>query len=79
MNLSAKSYIQVIIEASVVGICLILLVKLVKDYLLQYIPDLSGNKNTIELFFIAGFLFHILFEYSGLNMWYSKEYCKLII
>ena len=72
-----KSIGLVIVEASVVGVCLILLVYLVKQYI-NLVPDVSGYKNDIELFFIVGFLFHILFEYSGINLWYSVEYCKLL-
>lgn len=74
---SKKSVSLVIIEASVVGVCLVLLVYLVKKYI-NLLPDISGYKYDIELFFIVGFLFHILFEYSGINLWYSLEYCKLI-
>ena len=76
-NVSKKEIKSVIIEAIVVGLLLIGIVKLVNDYLLKYIPDITGNKN-IELLFVSGFLFHIICEYTGVNMWYSLEYCKLI-
>lgn len=76
-NVSKKEIKTVIIEALVVGSLLIGIVKLVNDYLLKYIPNITGNKN-IELLFVSGFLFHIICEYTGINMWYSKEYCKLI-
>ena len=76
-NVSKKEIKSVIIEAIVVGLLLIGVVKLVSDYLLKYIPDITGNKN-IELLFVSGFLFHIICEYTGVNMWYSLEYCKLI-
>jgi hypothetical protein len=78
MSLSKKPFTLVITEAVIVGLFLVGFVKLTKDYILQYIPDLSGQKETIELFIIAGFLFHIGFEYTGINLWYSKEYCKLL-
>jgi hypothetical protein len=75
--MSSKSLLTVTIEATVVGLLIIIITKIVKDYLLMYIPNFTGNKN-IELLFISGFLFHILFEYSGINLWYAKEYIKLI-
>ena len=76
--MSNKSIAFVIMEAIVVGIILIIFVTFTQKYILQLIPNLSGHKDTIELFFIAGFLFHITFEYTGINLWYSKEYCKLL-
>jgi len=42
-----------------------------------YIPDLFGYKE-IQTLFIVGVLFHVLCEYTGLNAWYAKEYCKLL-
>jgi hypothetical protein len=69
MNSSLKTVRLVAIEAIVVGICLVAFVKLVR-----YLYD---PKDEMMLLFIAGVLFHIIFEYSGINLWYSIEYCKL--
>ena len=77
MNNSRKELKTVIFEAIVVGILLIIIFKLVNYYLFDYIPNITVSKN-IELLFISGFLFHIICEYTGVNIWYSKEYCKLI-
>jgi hypothetical protein len=76
--MSKKTLSLILIESIVVGISLIGFVKIVKDFILPYIPNFSGYKNDVELYIIAGFLFHIVFEYSGINLWYSKEYCKLL-
>jgi hypothetical protein len=76
--LSKKSLKSVSIEAVVVGILLIAVVKFVQKYLLDYIPNISGKKTVYELLFVSGFLFHIACEYTGINVWYSKEYCKLL-
>jgi hypothetical protein len=69
MNSSLKPVKLVAMEAVVVGICLIAFMQLVK-YLYK-------TENEMVLLFIAGALFHIVFEYSGINLWYSIEYCKL--
>lgn len=74
---SKKKVINVLMEASIVGICLVLLVKIF-SYIAKYIPDITNSSKQIELLFISGFMFHILFEYTGLNVWYSTEYCKLL-
>ena len=78
MSLSKKPITLVLTEAIIVGVCLIGFVKLTQIYILPKIPDWSGQKNTIELYIISGALFHLAFEYSGVNLWYSKEYCKLL-
>lgn len=77
-TVSKKSVLYVLFEATIVGVILVIIVNLFKQFLLQYIPNFSGNKSNIELLFIAGFLFHLVFEYTGTNLWYSKEYCKLL-
>ena len=76
--ISLKPFKLLLTEAIIVGIFLIGFVKIVKDYILPHIPDISGQKENIELFFIAGFIFHFAFEYTGVNLWYSREYCKLL-
>lgn len=75
--ISNKSFITVLTEASVVGLGLIVLVYLV-SYIKNYIPNITGYKDQIEFLFIVGVLFHLIFEYTGLNLWYAKEYCKLL-
>lgn len=74
---SLKSISVVALEASVVGICLILLVYVLKPFI-GYIPDFSGKRAEIEFLFVVGVIFHLVFEYSGINLWYSKEYCKML-
>ena len=70
-KMSIKKPQIILIEASVVGILLVLLFIILKDILGKQIT-------TIYIIFISGFLFHTIFEYIGLNKWYSLEYCKLI-
>lgn len=76
-NISKKSIIAVITEGIVVGIGLILFINILM-YFKKYIPDISGSKEKVEIYFIAGFLFHIICEYTGVNVWYAKEYCKIL-
>ena len=75
---SKKKVINVLIEASIVGICLVLLVKMF-SYITKYLPNITNSSKQMELLFVSGFMFHMLFEYTGLNVWYSIEYCKLLM
>lgn len=74
MTMSLKPIITVIYEAIFVGIGLIIIYNLT-EFLIKY-SNIQINK--VIILFISGFMFHILFEYIGLNLWYAKEYCKLI-
>jgi hypothetical protein len=74
--MSSKTLNLVLLEASIVGIGLVVLVYIFKQ-LDVYIPDLFGYKE-IQTLFIVGALFHLLCEYTGVNVWYAKNYCKLL-
>ena len=77
---SFKNYTTVLIEATVVGIGLVVLVELLKIIDISSIAKTFGiSNNQIILLFLAGFIFHILCEYTGINSWYAKNYCKLIV
>ncbi len=61
-----KSVTEVIIEAIFVGLILILLFK---------VSDMINDKTNLYFkMFLSGFLFHIIFEYTGINMKYCVDY-----
>jgi hypothetical protein len=69
---SVKLTSTVLKEALFVGLFL-LIIFAIFDFIL---PE-SEHKIHINLI-LSGILFHLGFEYTGLNQWYSLEYCKLI-
>lgn len=77
-QVSAKSVSRIFIEALVVGALLIIF----HDITLRVLEMNSFSKKLIEnklvILFIAGFVFHIACEYSGINKWYSVDYCEKI-
>jgi hypothetical protein len=63
----------VMFEAVVVGLCLILAV-----YAVKFGFQVTGLQvNQTLVLFASGFLFHVVFEYTGINLWYSIKYCEL--
>lgn len=80
-----KSLQTVIIEALVVGILLIPFTYL-GAFLAQPIlkkpmlPDVCNKWNEFYVMeinlLVAGFLFHFVLEYLGVNAWYAKNYFK---
>ena len=65
-----KHISTVAIEATVVGACLVVLYWAINQVL-------GGWEQWIKLF-VSGALFHLVFEYTGLNMWYAMNYPKPI-
>ena len=72
VGLSKKTVIAVLIEGIVVGICLLGLAKIISLFILT--PPQTIDMDMIKVIFISGFLFHIIFEYTGLNLWYAVNY-----
>lgn len=73
-----KSIPLVLFEAVIVAISL-----LATFYLVEWIySKVSLSQMTksplVDLLLVTGFLIHIIFEYTGINRWYSIEYCKLV-
>jgi hypothetical protein len=77
---------QVVKEGAVVGIVLIVIA-----YFVSYLVNMSGlfkvdlpkdckkwnEKYVMEItLFLSGLLFHVLFEYTGLNKYYVDNYPK---
>lgn len=79
--LSKKAVATVLVEAFVVGIGLIMIQYVLFKFAFsqKWLSNLNfWKKDYIMFVFISGVIFHLGFEYTGVNMWYSKEYCKLL-
>jgi len=71
---SKKSVGLVFTEAIVVGVGLVIL-----TYMMSKIIDgKSETERMLKIALVSGVFFHVLFEYTGLNIWYAREYCKLM-
>lgn len=77
-QVSAKSVSRVLVEATVVGALLIIF----HDITVRALGMNSFSKKLAEnkqvLLFIVGVIFHTACEYSGINKWYSLDYCEKI-
>jgi hypothetical protein len=65
-----KSAINILVEASLVGLVLILI--------FLFINAIIINQSSILKLFLSGFIFHLLCEVSGLNIVYAKHYSALL-
>ena len=70
-----KDLLRILYEAFIVGILLIILYYPLK-ILLKKIGGGIDNDNII--LFISGGLFHIICEYSGINLMYVEDYNKIL-
>jgi hypothetical protein len=67
-----KNFKLILIESIIVAVGLIFLF-----VILQKIFDKKITNNYL-LIGLSGSLFHIICEYTGINIWYSKHYCKIL-
>ena len=60
--------IELLIEAFVVGIVMVVVGTIVKNYNFQW-----KTYNTEITLFLTGVFAHLLFEFTGFNKWYCKN------
>ncbi len=65
-----KPLTSVLIEAMVVGLGLVMLLFAVQRAI--------GSNVGFWGIFITGAVFHLLCEWSGVNVWYAKNYCSIL-
>ncbi len=76
-----KTFSQIfLIESTIIGISLVLIFSLVLLSItsIKLFND-SHNIQMVLSVLLSGIIFHILCEYTGINAWYSKDYCKQLV
>lgn len=68
----AKSISLISFEALVVGVGLVLIYEIIR---MLVSPK---EKSNYMVLFLSGITFHFLFEFTGVNEWYSIKYCELL-
>jgi hypothetical protein len=69
-----KSISLLLFESIIVGISSVIVALFTNKLSL---PPLVNNP-MIDGIFYTGLFAHLLFEFSGINIWYSKQYCDLL-
>ena len=65
---------KILTEAVVVSIALVVVGMLIHLFVNKFMKhDMNNNVVLGTHFFIAGFVVHLLAEYSGMNKWYCKN------
>lgn len=70
-RISIKPVSSVLVESFVVGVLVIGIYTIISRVM-------PVSYSIYTKLFISGALFHFSFEYTGLNVWYVKEYSKLL-
>lgn len=68
----SKSILKILFEALIVGLLLIVVYNPI-NYLLN---NYNYNNNIILL--VSGGIFHIICEYTGINIWYVNDYNNIL-
>lgn len=68
--MSSKSILTILTEAIIIGILFVVIFQILKIKLYYY--DINLN------LFLSAFIFHILCEMMGINIWYSKNYVNIL-
>jgi hypothetical protein len=76
LNVSKKDFHVVVFEAMIVGAILTTIFYFGTFYVFKRASDSPGF--SFMVVFMSGFLFHLIFEYTGLNIWYVQDYSKLL-
>jgi hypothetical protein len=63
---------MVLFEAIIVGITLIFIALFINKFLEPYLPPITQNK-MIDGIFYTGLFTHLVFEYTGINLWYAQR------
>ena len=72
-----KNFTTIILEAVIVGVSMVFISLFIDKYFDVYLPKITKIA-MVDGVFYTGILAHFIFEYSGVNIWYSKEYCKIL-
>lgn len=73
----AKTVLHIGGEAAFVGAFLIVFFYAVRYIdVKRIIPSCTPEQCLMIELFVAGFVFHVVFEYTGLNKWYSFDYVE---
>lgn len=74
-----KPLYQIFIEGIVVGQLLVWIFNLTKYIIIpNLIPLFDLRGSNIPILFISGFLFHIICEFTGVNIWYVRNYYSIL-
>jgi low affinity Fe/Cu permease len=71
-----KPFSTVLVEAGVIGFIFIF-ISLIFFSIFKKVNGLSTTYQHYIILGVASSLFHFVCEYSGINVWYSKNYCKM--
>lgn len=74
-----KPLYQIFIEGIVVGQLLIWIFYLTKYIVIpNLVPLFDFRGNIVIAIFLSGFLFHLITEFTGINIWYVQNYYKIL-